>query len=202
MIILLLNGYVGDDTFYFSGNSSKEYLFKWDKALTAYTFRPTCQEDADDIFKQNGPMWQLTALCDGANNDATPASAPTVKTALPARYYRDLEADELADMARSPDVGLMDSKESDGKPLLLRLLGAYFQGAGLLRENPAAAAVKIKAVATPPEPVSITAADISITPVLPNPVVRTVSGPATPPSADITPRKKRRPVAKPELAHA
>jgi len=189
MTILILNGYVGDETFYFAGASSKEYLFKWDKVLTAYTFRPSCQEDADDIFKQNGAMWNITAQCDGTNNDGAPAAAvPTVKPTLAARYYRDLDADELAEMARSPDVGIMDAKESDGKPLLLRLLGAYFLGAGLLRENPLAAAAKLKAVATPPPaPVAVTAADL--TPVVPKPSA---------PSDDIAPIKRRR-AAKREL---
>lgn len=203
MTILLLNGYVGDDTFYFAGNSSKDYLFKWDKKLTAYTFRPTCQEDADDIFKQNGPMWHLTALCDGAATDATPASAPTTsapttKTALPARYYKDLDADELADMARSPDVGI-EANVADGKPMLLRLLGAYFQGAGLLRASPEGAAAKIKAVATPPAP---PAPVLTLEPMVaptPPPVVGLTVTPAAP--DDIAPIKRRR-AAKRELATA
>lgn len=206
MTILLLNGYVGDDSFYFAGSSSKEYMFKWDKKLTAYTFRPTCQEDADDIFKQNGTLWNITARCDGAANDETPMnSAPTVKTALPARYYKDLDTDELVDMARSPDVGMMDAKVSDGKLMLLRLLGAYFQGAGLLRGSPEAAAAKIKAVATPPvvvpEPVSITSSDIPIATGLPAPVAHVASVSKTAPSDDIAPIKRRR-AAKRELAHA
>lgn len=151
MIILLQYGYCGDETFQFAGQSSKEYLFKWDKKLTAYTFRPTCQEDADDIFKQNGTMWQLTALCDGPNNDETPTAAVVKgapKPSLPARYYADLDADELAEMARSS--GIADAKETDGKPLLMRVLGAYFLGAGLMRENPARAAELVKTRATPP----------------------------------------------------
>lgn len=163
MIILLLNGYVGDDSFDFAGASSKDYKFKWDKKLTAYTFQPTCQEDADDIFRQNGSLWQLSALCDGVNNDQAPAGAQVSvpKTALPARYYATLDPDEQAELAHS--CGITHAKESYGRQRLMELLEAYYLGAGMQRTNPARAAELVKVHATPaPQPVSITAEAIPI----------------------------------------
>lgn len=165
MTILLLNGYVGDQTFDFSGVSGKEYKFVWDKAEGVYKFRPANQDDANDIFRQNGPVWQISAMTDGENNDAAVTSGgykAAPKTALPTRYFRDLDADELAEMARSN--GIAAAHENYGKPRLIELLEAYFLGVGMLREQPKRAAEMVATLATPPNPapVSITAADIPI----------------------------------------
>lgn len=165
MTILLLNGYVGDQTFDFSGVSGKEYKFVWDKAEGVYKFRPANQDDANDIFRQNGPVWQISAMTDGENNDAAVTSGgykAAPKTALPTRYFRDLDADELAEMARSN--GIAAAHENYGKPRLIELLEAYFLGVGMLREQPKRAAEMVATLATPPNPapVSITAEDIPI----------------------------------------
>lgn len=174
MTILLLNGYVGDQTFDFSGVSGKEYKFVWDKAEGVYKFRPANQDDANDIFRQNGPVWQISAMTDGENNDAAVTSGgykAAPKTALPTRYFRDLDADELAEMARSN--GIAAAHENYGKPRLIELLEAYFLGVGMLREQPKRAAEMVATLATTPQsvltasiataaPVSITAADIPI----------------------------------------
>lgn len=190
LTIILQWEYCGDPVFQFAGASGKEYPFQWDKALTQYVFTPECQEDADDIFRQSGQMWRLSALCAGEREPTAKTKTGVPKPSLPARYYRDLDADELAEMARSN--GIAFATESAGKPRLMELLEAYFLGAGMQREQPKRATEMVQTLATPPSPapVSITAADI--------PIVAQADEPPSPEISEATGKPKRKYVKNPK----
>lgn len=143
------------------GQSGTVYPFIWDKMVGRYCFEPSSQEQIDDIFETMTPesMFFFSVVAgsgEGLPSKTAGSSAPlNLRPTLEPRYYQDLDADELAALAK--DCGIKqgitscfdESLNGDQRrrEVWRRVCDAFYLGAGWKAANPAAAPAPVAASA-------------------------------------------------------
>jgi hypothetical protein len=111
----------GMDHLDMDGLSGRIHRFAWNKEAGRYEYPTASQEEIDDLLGTlpvRGCLFPLTVIA----SDAIPA--PAVKPSK----YNDLDESELSALAK--DCGIK-VKGDDDRHTLMRLIGAYYIGAGL-----------------------------------------------------------------------